>query len=71
MIFPERVLGRSGTKRRNFGRAIAPICFATCERSSEANVTEASTPYFKMTNAKIAWPVSGSLLPTTAASATS
>ena len=65
-----RVFGRSGTKRRNFGRAIAPICCATCERSSWANSSLASTPFLRITNAKIACPVSGSFLPTTAASAT-
>jgi hypothetical protein len=29
MILPERVFGRSGVKRRNFGLAIAPMTLAT------------------------------------------
>jgi hypothetical protein len=74
MILPERVLGKSGVSRICRGLAILPICWATCSRRSEINFSPASassaTDPFTVTNATMAWPVVGSVAPTTAASAT-
>ncbi len=70
MILPERVLGRSGVNMICFGRAIGPISFATCCRSSLTSASVASLPPRRMTKAKIDSPLTSSGCPTTAASAT-
>ena len=70
MIFPERVFGSSGVKTMFAGFAIGPIFTATWFRSSSSRSTEPSSPPFSVTNATIAWPVSASARPQTAASAT-
>ena len=70
MICPERVFGSSGANITVFGRAMEPIAFTTCSRSS---FDSSSLPWFPLrsvTNAKIAWPVTGSSRPMTADSAT-
>src|SRR3954449_8669730 len=75
MILPDRVLGSSGTTRIDFGLAIGPISLDTWLRSSWINASSAFWPSSsadsrRITKALTAWPVSGSLAPTTAASAT-
>ncbi len=70
MIFPERVLGSSGVNMIVFGRAIDPIFETTCSRSSLDSASLPSLPPRSVTNAKIAWVVTGSSRPITAASAT-
>ena len=70
MILPLRVFGRSGVKITVFGRAIAPMCCATCRRSASPCSTLGSSPPRSVTKAMIAWPVTSSFAPTTAASAT-
>ena len=71
MIFPERVLGSSGTIMIWRGLAIGPISLATWLRSAwmVASPSSAASPR-RMTNAHTAWPVVSSAAPTTAASAT-
>jgi hypothetical protein len=70
MIFPERVFGSSGVNMMVLGRAIEPIFPTTCSRSSFDRPSSASLPPRSVTNAKIAWVVTGSSRPITAASAT-
>lgn len=70
MIFPERVLGRSGTTKMAFGAANGPIDLRTCRIKSFLVWSEPSLPSLSATNALTAWPVSSSFTPTTAASAT-
>ena len=75
MILPERVFGRSATKKRRSGRAIAPIFFATWLRTADWRSVSACAcavlPFsLRITNAAIAVPFSSSATPTTAASAT-
>ena len=74
MIFPERVFGSSGTSRIWRGLAIGPISLATWLRSSCDELLalrRGGVPLpRRMTNATMAWPVVGSVAPTTAASAT-
>ena len=47
MILPERVFGSASAKRISSGRAIAPISFATCSRSSFSSASSAATPGFE------------------------
>ena len=70
MILPERVFGRSGVNSRYFGRAIGPMTLVTCSRSSTASASDGVASARSVTKAKIAWPLISSILPTTAASAT-
>src|SRR5215218_5828550 len=70
MILPLRILGRSGVNMTDLGRAIGPMTFPTCCRSSFPSSGVPSTPDLMMTKEKIASPVSSSGTPTTAASAT-
>src|SRR2546430_471765 len=70
MIFPDRVFGSSGVNMIVFGRAIEPIFATTCSRSSLESASLLSFPARRVTNAKIAWVVTGSSRPITAASAT-
>ena len=42
MILPERVLGSLSTKRTSSGRAMGPMCVATCWRSSSASSGDAT-----------------------------
>src|SRR2546425_3948346 len=70
MILPERVLGSSGANMIVFGRAIEPIFETTCSRSSFDRPSLGSLPPRRVTKAKIAWVVTGSSRPITAASAT-
>lgn len=70
MILPDRVLGRSGTTNIAFGAAKGPIDLRTCRIKSFLTWSVASVPSLSATNALTAWPVSSSLMPTTAASAT-
>src|SRR5688572_15671148 len=70
MILPDRVLGSSGVNMIVFGRAIEPILPTTCSRSSFERPSPASLPPRSVTKAKIAWVVTGSSRPMTAASAT-
>src|SRR5579875_1428430 len=71
MILPERVLGSSGTTRICLGLAIGPSARATWSRNSAAMSSpgSGSSPR-RIVNATMAWPVTGSVAPTTAASAT-
>jgi hypothetical protein len=70
MIFPDRVLGSSDVNTMLAGLAIAPIFLPTCSRSSASISGVPSSPPFSVTNATMAWPVSASPRPHTAASAT-
>ena len=70
MILPERVLGRSSAQTIRFGRASLPIRLATCSRSSAISSSSPSRSPSSVTKAQIAWPVSSSCWPITAASAT-
>mmetsp|Transcript_1779 Transcript_1779/g.3367 ORF Transcript_1779/g.3367 Transcript_1779/m.3367 type:complete len:204 (-) Transcript_1779:593-1204(-) len=70
MILPLRVFGSSGVKTIAFGRAIAPIPLTTSFISFFFISSEGSTPSLRMTNARIAWNLISSGIPTTAASAT-
>src|SRR4051794_32047745 len=70
MILPDLVLGRSGTNRSDFGRAIGPMTVATCSRRATASASDGCWSAFRITKAKIACPEISSFLPTTAASAT-
>jgi hypothetical protein len=70
MIFPDRVLGRSGTTKMALGAANGPIDLRTCRIRSFFVWSESSWPSLSATNALTACPVSSSLTPTTAASAT-
>lgn len=70
MILPLRVFGRSGTMKICFGAAKGPILFRTCRMSDFLKSSDGSLPSLIATNAATAWPVSSSLMPTTAASAT-
>ena len=70
MILPERVLGSSGANMIVLGRAIEPIDFTTCSRSSLESFSSPSFPARSVTKAKIACVVTGSSRPMTAASAT-
>src|SRR5438105_8825274 len=67
-VLPERVFGSSVTKCTAFGRAMAPSCLSTvCITSSADVLREASLSTAKASGI---WPLSGSLTPTTAHSAT-
>lgn len=70
IILPDRVLGRSGTTNIAFGAAKGPIDLRTCRIRSFLIWSLDSLPSFRATKALTAWPVSSSLIPTTAASAT-
>lgn len=70
MIFPDRVFGRSSTMKIAFGAANGPIDFRTCMIRSFLTWSVVSLPSLRATKAFTAWPVSSSLTPTTAASAT-
>jgi hypothetical protein len=70
MILPERVLGRSSAQMMRLGRAILPIRPATWARMSSRSTSSPSPPPTSVTKATIACPVSSSVWPTTAASAT-
>lgn len=69
MIFPDRVFGKSSTIKTAFGAANGPIDRRTW-RIKSLRVWSVSLPSFRATKALTAWPVSSSLTPTTAASAT-
>jgi hypothetical protein len=71
MILPERVFGRSSAQTILFGRANLPIRVATVSRMPFSTSDEGSVPPRRVTKAQIAWPVSSSDWPITAASATS
>ena len=70
MILPERVLGRSSAQMIRLGRANLPIREATFSRISPISSSVPSRSPSSVTNAVIAWPVSSSAWPITAASAT-
>jgi hypothetical protein len=70
IILPDRVLGRSGTMKIAFGAANGPIDLRTCSMRSFFTWSLDSVPSLSATKAFTAWPVSSSLIPTTAASAT-
>lgn len=70
MILPERVLGKSSTVKMALGAANGPIDLRTCRMRSFLIWSLWSNPSFKATKALTACPVSSSLTPTTAASAT-
>jgi hypothetical protein len=70
MIFPERVFGRSSAQISRFGRANLPIRCATWSRISCSRRWSPIWSPCSVTKAQIAWPVSSSAWPMTAASAT-
>ncbi len=70
MILPLRVLGRSGTTKMALGAANGPMLFRTCRMRSFLSWSLISFPSLMATKAFTACPVSSSLIPTTAASAT-
>ena len=70
MIFPDRVLGRSGTGKMAFGAANGPIDLRTWRIKSFLIWSLTSLPFLSDTKALTAWPVNSSATPTTAASAT-
>jgi len=70
MILPDRVFGRSSVRTMLAGRAIGLIFSDTQLRSSFTSASSPVTPERRVTKAAMAWPVSSSALPTTAASAT-
>ena len=70
MILPERVFGRSSAQMIRFGRANLPIRSATAARMPSTSSSLGSVPPRRVTKAQIAWPVSSSDWPITAASAT-
>ena len=70
IILPDRVLGRSGTTNIAFGAANGPIDLRTCRIKSFLTCSLDSVPSLRATKALTAGPVSSSLMPTTAASAT-
>ena len=70
MIFPERVFGRSSAQITRLGRASLPMRRATCSRMSATRVSSPAVSPLSVTKAVIAWPVSSSAWPMTAASAT-
>ena len=49
MILPLRVLGRSSVNTMECGRAILPMTFATCSRSSAAMASLGSWSPFSVT----------------------
>src|SRR5947208_58836 len=71
MIFPERVLGRSSAQIMRFGLANLPMRSATVARMPSSVDSSPSRFPCSVTKATIAWPVSSSCWPITAASATS
>ena len=71
MIFPERVLGSASAKRISSGRAMAPISLRHVRGQLLLQLaSRLATPFFSVTNATSAVPLSSSGRPTTAASAT-
>ena len=70
MILPDLVFGRSSTMNMALGAANGPIDFRTCRMSSFRVLSSGSVPSLSATKALTACPVSSSLMPTTAASAT-
>ncbi len=70
MILPERVFGRSSAQMIRLGRANLPIRTATVSRMPASSSSVPSVVPCSVTNAQIAWPVSSSDWPMTAASAT-
>ena len=70
MILPERVFGRSPAQMMRFGRAILEMRRATCSFISFWISSVPSRSPSRVTKAQIAWPVSSSEMPITAASAT-
>ena len=70
IIFPLLVFGRSSTTNTAFGAAKGPIDLRTCMTRSLRIWSVDSWPSFRETKALTAWPVSSSLMPTTAASDT-
>ena len=70
MILPLRVLGRSSTTKTPLGAAKGPIDLRTCMTRSLPTCSFVSLPSLRATKALTACPVSSSVTPTTAASAT-
>ena len=70
MILPDRVLGKSSTMKTALGAANGPMDLRTWVMRSFRTWSLDSLPSLRATNALTAWPVSSSLVPTTAASAT-
>jgi len=70
MILPDLVLGRSSMMKTAFGAAKGPMDLRTCMTRSFRTWSFVSLPSLRATKALTACPVSSSLIPTTAASAT-